>query len=109
MNGLKAVETVSGYVPGWGMGVSIGAGFLRASISSYRGNRKAWKSFALNTAGTLTFYGKFRTVRKVAKFSSKRSRRAFKIYSNATSGTVGLAGNYGRGGTKKSKKKWRRR
>ncbi|WP_291278304.1 RHS repeat-associated core domain-containing protein [Galactobacter sp.] len=109
MNGLKAVETVSGYVPGWGMGVSIGAGFLRASISSYRGNRKAWKSFALNTAGTLTFYGKFRTVRKVAKFSSKRSRRAFKIYSNATSGTVGLAGNYGRGGMKKSKKKWRRR
>ncbi|MGO2634258.1 MAG: RHS repeat-associated core domain-containing protein [Galactobacter sp.] len=39
MNGLKAVETVSGYVPGWGMLISIGSGLVRASIAGHRGNK----------------------------------------------------------------------
>lgn len=64
--GLKGIETVAGFAPGWGTAISIGAGFARAAVGHARGRRGSWKEFGLNTVGTLAFAGKGKLLMNLA-------------------------------------------
>ena len=94
--GLKGIETVAGFAPGWGTAISIGAGFARAAVGHARGRKGSWKEFGLNTVGTLTFAGKGKLLMNLARRGgvTKSIRRAER-YIRYSGGFVGAAGNYG--------------
>jgi len=94
--GLKGIETVAGFAPGWSTAISIGAGFARAAVGHARGRRGSWKEFGLNTVGTLTFAGKGKLLMNLARREGvTKSIRRTERYIRYSGGFVRTAGNYG--------------
>ncbi|MCO1339940.1 hypothetical protein BJH93_13745 [Kocuria polaris] len=96
---LKKISTISGFFGPIGVGISLATGAGVAYLDYKRGNKKAWRNYAVSAVATVTFVGKgmamARAIRSVGGKAAARSGNRYKRYNNYASGLVGAGQNYG--------------